>query len=67
MERFFATLTAKQIRYGCFRSTRELETTSKNYLAIHNEDPKPFIWTKTADEILNSIARFCVRTSGTGH
>lgn len=67
VERFFATLTAKQIRRGSFRSTRELETTIKNYLAIHNEDPKPFIWTKTADEILNSLARFCMRTSGTGH
>jgi transposase len=67
VERFFATLTAKQIRRGSFRSTHELETKIKNYLAIHNQDPKPFIWTKTADEILNSIARFCVRTSGTGH
>jgi transposase len=67
VERFFATLTAKQIRRGSFRSTRELETSIKNYLAIHNQDPKPFIWTKTADQILNSLARFCQRTSGTGH
>jgi hypothetical protein len=67
VERFFATLTAKQIRRGSFRSTRELETAIKNYLAIHNQDPKPFVWTKTADEILNSLGRFCMRTSGTGH
>jgi transposase len=67
VERFFATLTAKQIRRGSFRSTRELETAIKNYLAIHNQDPKPFVWTKTADEILNSLRRFCMRTSGTGH
>ena len=67
VERFFATLTAKQIRRGSFRSTRELETAIKNCLAIHNEDPKPFLWTQTADEILNSFARLCVRTSGTGH
>jgi transposase len=67
VERFFATITAKQIRRGSFRSTRELEVAIKHYLATHNEDPKPFIWTKTADQILNSIARFCVRTSGTGH
>src|SRR5438067_6095034 len=67
VERFFATITAKQIRRGSFRSTRELEQAIKNYLTMHNEDSKPFIWTKTADEILNSIARFCMRTSGTGH
>jgi transposase len=67
VERFFAALTAKQIRRGSFRSTRELETAIKNYLAVHNEDPRPFLWTKTADEILNSIARFCMRTSGTLH
>src|SRR5437870_9025267 len=63
VERFFATITAKQIRRGSFRSTRELEQAIKNYLTMHNEDSKPFIWTKTADEILNSIARFCMRTS----
>jgi transposase len=67
VERFFAALTAKQIRRGSFRSTRELEGAIKHYLAIHNEDPKPFIWTKTADEILHSLARFCMRTSRTGH
>ena len=67
VERFFATITAKQIRRGSFRSTRELEQAIKNYLTMHNEDSKPFIWTKTADEVLNSIARFCMRTSGTGH
>jgi transposase len=67
VERWFATLTAKQIRRGTFRSTLQLEATIKEYIAISNEDPKPFIWTKTADEILESIARFCLRTSGTGH
>ena len=67
VERWFATLTAKQIRRGTFRSTLQLEATIKEYIAICNEDPKSFIWTKTADEILESIARFCLRTSGTGH
>jgi transposase len=67
VERWFATLTAKQIRRGTFRSTLQLEATIKEYIAICNEDPKPFVWTKTADEILESIARFCLRTSGTGH
>ncbi len=67
VERWFATLTAKQIRRGSFRSTRELEAVIKNYLRINNESPRPFVWTKTADEILQSLARFCTRISETGH
>ena len=60
MERWFATLTAKQIRRETLQSTLQLEATIKEYIAICNEDPKPFIWTKTADDILESIARFCL-------
>ena len=67
IERWFATLTAKQIRRGTFRSTLQLEAKIKEYIEINNEEPKPFVWTKTADQILESIARFCLRTSGTGH
>ena len=67
VERWFAALTQKQIRRGVHRSVRELETAIKHYLAITNESPKPFVWTKTADEILASVARFCARTSDTGH
>ena len=67
VERWFALLTEKQIRRGVFRSTRELETTIRNYLKNYNEEPKPFIWSKTADEILASVARFCKRTLVTGH
>jgi transposase len=67
VERWFALLTEKQIRRGIFRSTRELETTIRNYIETHNEHPKPFIWTKTADEILASVARFCKRTLVPGH
>jgi transposase len=63
VERFFATLTEKQIRRGTFRSTRQLETVIKNYLRLYNEDPRPFVWHKSADEILESIGRFCQRTS----
>ena len=47
VERWFATLTEKQLRRGVHRSTRELEKAIKRYLEIHNEQPKPFIWTKT--------------------
>lgn len=67
VERWFATLTEKQIRRSAHRSVRELETAIKSYLAISNQSPKPFVWTKTADEILSSVARFCARTLDTGH
>jgi transposase/transposase-like protein len=67
VERWFAALTEKQIRRGTHRSVRELETAVKRYLAVTNESPRPFVWSKTADEILDSIARFCKRTSETGH
>ena len=67
VERWFATLTEKQIRRGSHRSTRELINAIKSYLDVNNESPKPFVWTKTADEILASIARFCGRISNSGH
>src|SRR5271157_581104 len=67
VERWFAALTEKQIRRGVHRSVRELETAIKNYLAVTNKSPKPFVWTKTADQILASVARFCARTLESGH
>jgi transposase len=67
VERWFALLTEKQIRRGTHRSTRALEAAITQYVAINNEGPKPFVWTKTADEILESVARFCHRTSNSGH
>lgn len=67
VERWFALLTEQQLRRGVFRSTCSLETTIRNYINAHNEEPKPFIWTKTADELLESVARFCQRTLETGH
>jgi transposase len=67
VERWFAALTEKQLRRGVFRSTRELEEAIARYLEATNAHPKPFIWTKTADEVLANVARFCLRTSGTGH
>ena len=67
VERWFALLTDKQLRRGAHRSTRELETAIKRYLDETNQHPKPFIWTKSADAILESLARYCQRTSETGH
>jgi transposase len=67
VERWFATLSDKQIKRGAHRSTRALETAIRDYLTMTNESPKPFVWTKTADEILASVARYCERTSDSGH
>src|SRR5213080_2968397 len=67
VERWFATLTDKQLRRGVHRSTRELETAIGRYIEVTNERPRPFVWTKTADEILASVARFCLRISNSGH
>jgi hypothetical protein len=46
---------------------RRLEADLKRYIDINNENPKPFVWTKTADEILAAVARFCKRTSSAEH
>jgi transposase len=67
VERWFAGLTEKQLRRGVHRSTRELETAIRTYLAISNEQPKPFVWTKSADQILATLARFVTRISDSGH
>src|SRR5579863_716901 len=62
VERWFAELTNKRIRRGVFRSVRELESAIREYIEVHNEAPKPFVWTRTADQILDSIARYAKRT-----
>src|SRR5215470_3759859 len=67
VERWFGLLTEKQIKRAAHRSTLELEKAIKQYVHFTNENPKPFIWTKTADEILASVARFCQRISETGN
>ena len=67
VERWFALLTEKQLRRGVHRNTQALRDAIRAYIAHTNEHPKPFMWTKTADEILASVARFCHRTSDSGH
>jgi transposase len=62
VERWFAELTNKQLRRGVHRSVRALETAIREFVDAHNADGKPFVWTKSADEILASIARFAQRT-----
>lgn len=62
VERFFALLTEQQIKRGAHRSIKELEAAIAAYIDARNADPKPFRWTKTAEDILASIERFCRRT-----
>lgn len=67
VERWFAELTNKQIRRGVFRSISELEQAIRHYLKVYNQDSKPFAWTKSAEQILESVRRYCERTSDSGH
>ena len=67
VEGWFGLLTEKQLRRGVHQSSAELEAAIYRYLDVTNEDPKPFVWTKTADQILASVARFCQHTLDTGH
>ena len=67
VERWFGLLTEKQLRRGVHQSSAELEAAIYRYLDVTNEDPKPLVWTKTADQILASVARFCQHTLDTGH
>ena len=65
VERFFALLSEQQIKRGAHRSVAELEAAIGAYIKIRNVSPKPFRWTKSADDILASINRFCRRTLDT--
>jgi transposase len=62
VERWFALLTQRQIKRGSHRSVAELETAIRDFIAVHNQQPRPFRWTKSADQILVSIARFATAT-----
>ena len=57
IERFFAEITRKRIRRGTFKAVAELKSAIKDFLENHNADPKPFVWTKSAGEILEKVAR----------
>ncbi len=71
--RFFALITNDCIRRGIHRSTAALEDDILTFINTHNERPKPFVWKKSADDILATIKRFCIRqiqitkTSESGH
>lgn len=63
VERFFAVITQDMIRRSSHTSTAKLEADIKAFVDAHNDDPKPFVWIKSADDILKSIQRFCKRTN----
>jgi transposase len=67
VERFFARITEQRIRRGVFTSVPQLERAIADYLAEHNANPKPFVWTADADSILERLKRVCERTSDSGH
>ena len=67
VERWFGELTTKKLQRSTHRSTRALNADIRQWIGTWNEDPKPFVWTKTADQILESISRYCNRINESGH
>ena len=65
VERWFAELTRKRLRRGVYTSTRQLEADIHSFIERHNENPRPYRWTKSADEILSSVKRFCHKAEQT--
>ncbi|GAA1452134.1 hypothetical protein GCM10009602_53070 [Nocardiopsis tropica] len=61
VERWFAEITNRLIRRGTHRSVQALEKDIRDWAAAWNEVPRPYVWTKTAEDILNSIAAYCER------
>jgi transposase len=67
VERWFGLLTGQLLRRGVHKSVQALEADIRAWIADWNQHPRPFIWTKRAEEILDSLARYCRRISGAGH
>ena len=67
VERWFAELTERWIKRGAHRSVRDLVASIRTWITNWNENPTPYIWHKTADEILTSLADYCQRISDSGH
>ncbi|MDQ6740327.1 MAG: IS630 family transposase [Actinomycetota bacterium] len=67
VERWFAELTNRKLRRSAHRSVTELETDIRTWINEWNKNPKPFVWTKTADEILETLAAYCERITDSGH
>lgn len=67
VERWFGELTTKSLRRGTHRSVRALNADIRAWIQTWNENPRPYVWTKTADQILDSIARYCTRINASRH
>ena len=67
VERWFAELTNKWLRRGTHRSVKDLVGSIRTWITNWNDDPKPFVWHKTADEILEGLAAYCQRITDSGH
>jgi transposase len=67
VERWFAELTTKWIKRGTHRSVRDLVASIRSWITDWNDNPKPFVWHKTADQILDSLAAYCQRINDSGH
>jgi transposase len=66
VERWFAELTNKWLRRGTHRSVKELAASITHWVGTWNDDPRPYVWHKTADEIFDSLAAYCERISESG-
>jgi transposase len=67
VERWFAELTTKWIKRGSHRSVPDLVASIRTWITNWNDDPKPFVWHKSADQILDSLAAYCRRINDSGH
>jgi len=67
VERWFAELTSKWLRRGTHRSVKELVASIRTWITNWNDEPRPFVWHKSADEILDNLASYCARISDSGH
>jgi len=67
VERWFAELTTKKLRRGTHTSVRQLNTDIRTWIQTWNDNPRPYVWTKTADQILASIGNYCTRINDSGH
>jgi transposase len=67
VERWFGELTTKKLQRSTHRSVRALNADIRDWIKTWNDNPRPYVWTKTADQILDSIARYCARINDSGH
>jgi transposase len=67
VERWLGELTTKKLQRGTHRSVRELNNDIRDWMRTWNDNPRPYVWTKTADQILESIARYCKRINDSRH